>query len=431
MNRPRRLAAEVAEQLTRAEIEADPDGAAERERERREGAERGGDASESEEDADSDYDETEDAAALARSGELDDEDGEEGRPGGAAAARGRRGARKRARWAGGSGGLASDAVEAELESALRHASAVFARLVESGGTALAPRSAVKRDAPSAADVDAMFRGYRGGACEEGGARSPETPAASGAASTGAAARLLAKLADADGVRDARARSAPGSSANNGDGAGALLAELKRDMARGGVVAASSRSRNPGAEAEAGLSVDAAFLDPLMRSLLAKSEDGAPRLDALEIARTVLATVGTVEVSETVRFAGETVTVTREVDRGSAVAQQARARASRDADAAATATAAAAAASGLDLVVEGISKRRGITTVEKSSYDWDAYKREKALEGELKDAAKTGFVEREAFLGRVDERRFEIERAERERARAKRELAEAKARRDPE
>ena len=43
---------------------------------------------------------------------------------------------------------------------------------------------------------------------------------------------------------------------------------------------------------------------------------------------------------------------------------------------------------------------------------------------LHRATKGGYVERQQFLGRVDERRFELEREERARERMKREAAEA-------
>ena len=85
-----------------------------------------------------------------------------------------------------------------------------------------------------------------------------------------------------------------------------------------------------------------------------------------------------------------------------------------------------AKSALDVMVEGISKKRGVTTVEKSHFDWEKYKREKALEEELKDAAQKGVVEKQEFLHRVDERLFEKEKEERDKERARRELAQMSA-----
>ena len=167
--------------------------------------------------------------------------------------------------------------------------------------------------------------------------------------------------------------------------------------------------------ERAASEDVAWIrrDPLLRARASPATAPlSPPSDALlSAARAALASTNLVEVAETVKFAGSTVTVTTTVTAAAAAPESADS---------------GAGANELDHVVDTLAKRRGVTTVEKSSYDWEAYKREKQLQDELKDAAKTGFVEKEAFLHRVDERQFGLERAERERARIKRELAAARA-----
>jgi len=98
-----------------------------------------------------------------------------------------------------------------------------------------------------------------------------------------------------------------------------------------------------------------------------------------------------------------VSVSKLVDKGSseAAASQARKRGEN----------------ALDMLVSGLKGKKGITTVEKSSYDWENFKEAKGLEEELKDATKDGYVEKQDFLTRVDVRRFEIEKEDRERKRA--------------
>jgi len=156
-----------------------------------------------------------------------------------------------------------------------------------------------------------------------------------------------------------------------------------------------------------------------------TDDG--ELDSvLDLAREAARTTGQVVVEETVRFGGEKVTVSRFVDKSSAEAASAAAASSSGSNNKNAKNSSQPRSSGLDAMIEGISRKRGITTVEKSSHDWQAFKREKHLDDELKDAAKTGFVNKEAFLARVDDRTFELERAAREHERMKRDLLAAQA-----
>ncbi|KAH9260160.1 hypothetical protein BASA81_001935 [Batrachochytrium salamandrivorans] len=172
----------------------------------------------------------------------------------------------------------------------------------------------------------------------------------------------------------------------------LLAALKRAMAE------EPAKRKPRAEGDL-------WLDPMLASFLRSQEREIPQPispQALDLAQQVIDTFGTTKVTEKVRFAGEMVDVVKQVDKPSSnTSTQAK--------------------SMLEEMLEGISKTRSVTTVEKSSYDWEQYKAQHQLEDELKDAGKDGFVEKQQFLHRVDDRQFELERTQRERERAIRDL----------
>lgn len=169
----------------------------------------------------------------------------------------------------------------------------------------------------------------------------------------------------------------------------LLAALKRAMAE------EPAKRKP----------RGVWLDPMLSSFLGSPERETPQPispQALDLAQQVLDTFGTSKVVEKVKFAGEMVDVVKQVDKSSNPN-------------------AAANKSMLEEMLEGIAKKRSVTTVEKSSYDWEQYKAQHQLEDELKDAGKDGFVEKQQFLHRVDGRQFELERTQRERERAIRDL----------
>jgi hypothetical protein len=144
-----------------------------------------------------------------------------------------------------------------------------------------------------------------------------------------------------------------------------------------------------------------------------NNDDSNALTPLQLAQNVMQTTGLVSITESVKFAGEMVTVTKQVDKTSLEGMKAL-----------NPPTILLEKTGLDAMVEGIMKKKGISAVEKSTFDWEKYKQEKQLNEELKDASRDGYVEKQQFLNRIDERQFELERAERERARIKRELAKA-------
>lgn len=50
-------------------------------------------------------------------------------------------------------------------------------------------------------------------------------------------------------------------------------------------------------------------------------------------------------------------------------------------------------------------------------DWDKFKKEQKIEDELTLQTKDGFLEKQAFLQRADERQFEVEKGLRDKKRA--------------
>jgi len=82
------------------------------------------------------------------------------------------------------------------------------------------------------------------------------------------------------------------------------------------------------------------------------------------------------------------------------------------------------AKGVDNLLHEMSKPEKLSTVAKTSADWDLFKSKNAdasLKEQLESQAtgNDAYLVKKDFLNRVDERRFEAEKAERERSRAKR------------
>ena len=77
--------------------------------------------------------------------------------------------------------------------------------------------------------------------------------------------------------------------------------------------------------------------------------------------------------------------------------------------------------GIDSLLQKISGPNQLSTVAKTSADWDSFKTEAGMEEQLEQQAqgKGAFLVKQDFLQRVDERRFEHERTKRDQERAKR------------
>ena len=79
-------------------------------------------------------------------------------------------------------------------------------------------------------------------------------------------------------------------------------------------------------------------------------------------------------------------------------------------------------SGIDSVLAQIAEPIKTSTVKKTSDDWESFKEsDKQFQDELEKKAqsKDALLVRQDFLLRVDNRKFEIEKEERERERARR------------
>uniref|UniRef100_A0A182MG72 Craniofacial development protein 1 n=1 Tax=Anopheles culicifacies TaxID=139723 RepID=A0A182MG72_9DIPT len=77
--------------------------------------------------------------------------------------------------------------------------------------------------------------------------------------------------------------------------------------------------------------------------------------------------------------------------------------------------------GLGSVLNQISKKTKLSTLEKTKLDWTSFKRQEGIEEELQthNKGKDGFLERRDFLERTDLRQFEIEKSFRQTKRSNR------------
>ncbi|XP_053665693.1 craniofacial development protein 1 [Anopheles marshallii] len=78
-------------------------------------------------------------------------------------------------------------------------------------------------------------------------------------------------------------------------------------------------------------------------------------------------------------------------------------------------------SGLGSVLDQITKKNKLSTLEKTKLDWTSFKRQEGIEEELQthNKGKDGFLERRDFLERTDLRQFEIEKSFRQTKRSNR------------
>ncbi|TYZ59887.1 hypothetical protein PybrP1_009200 [[Pythium] brassicae (nom. inval.)] len=77
---------------------------------------------------------------------------------------------------------------------------------------------------------------------------------------------------------------------------------------------------------------------------------------------------------------------------------------------------AAGSSGVDHVLASLDGPKKVSTIEKSSLDWDQFKEAEGIEDELRQYTKNGYLEKQDFLTRVDRNQFEREKAERDKKR---------------
>lgn len=85
-------------------------------------------------------------------------------------------------------------------------------------------------------------------------------------------------------------------------------------------------------------------------------------------------------------------------------------------AASTTTRTKTASSGVDQVLASLDAPKKVSTMEKTSLDWDKFKEAEGIEDELQQYTKDGYLEKQDFLQRVDLNQFELEKAERDKKR---------------
>lgn len=132
--------------------------------------------------------------------------------------------------------------------------------------------------------------------------------------------------------------------------------------------------------------------------------------------------GKVTVTKVYDFAGEAVSVTKEVDAGSKEAQEELKKQEEDTAKTDTCTDIPQTQSsqgvkrpsgggGLGGLLDKINKKPKMGTLEKSRLDWDTFKKKEGIEDELAihNRGKQSFIERQNFLQRADLRQFEIEK----------------------
>lgn len=125
--------------------------------------------------------------------------------------------------------------------------------------------------------------------------------------------------------------------------------------------------------------------------------------------------GTVTITKVFDFAGEEVRVTKEVDSTSKEAKSFLKQQEKRQPAAPASLPTGSGVkrpSGMSSLLGKInSKKQKMSTLEKSKLDWENFKEEEGIVEELAihNRGKDGYIERKAFLERVDHRQFEIER----------------------
>ncbi|XP_052585563.1 craniofacial development protein 1 [Peromyscus californicus insignis] len=128
----------------------------------------------------------------------------------------------------------------------------------------------------------------------------------------------------------------------------------------------------------------------------------------------------VKITKVFDFAGEEVRVTKEVDAASKEAKSFLKQTEKENPQAVVTSAVPPLpagsgikrSSGMSSLLGKIgAKKQKMSTLEKSKLDWESFKEEEGIGEELAihNRGKEGYIERKAFLDRVDHRQFEIER----------------------
>ncbi|XP_037094654.1 craniofacial development protein 1-like [Pollicipes pollicipes] len=125
----------------------------------------------------------------------------------------------------------------------------------------------------------------------------------------------------------------------------------------------------------------------------------------------------VTVTKVFDFAGEAVTVTKDVDVSSREAKRA-ATGGTGSSQPSPQMAVPSRRGGLAGLVNNLGKKPKMSVLEKSRLDWVGFKKEENLEEELDrhKRSKNSFLDKQEFLQRADQRQFELEKSARERNR---------------
>ncbi|XP_077510603.1 craniofacial development protein 1-like [Amblyomma americanum] len=129
----------------------------------------------------------------------------------------------------------------------------------------------------------------------------------------------------------------------------------------------------------------------------------------------------VKITQLMDFAGETFKVEKEVSAGSKEARLfAKQQGNVGAQALSPALTGKRQLGGAGGILGHIlAKKTKMSTLEKSKLDWDQFKHEEGIAEELKshNRGKGGYMEKQAFLQRTDERQFEVEKGLRAKSRS--------------
>lgn len=160
-------------------------------------------------------------------------------------------------------------------------------------------------------------------------------------------------------------------------------------------------------------VDAMIEDASESSPASLTNNSLDRDKAMhEMAKAALKRVASrkVAVSKTVKFAGETRTVTQYVDSSSSSFS--------------ASSSSSSLSSSIGAIVSGLDKPEAISTLSKTNLDWEQYKTKEGLDESFEARAQQyGFVERQDFLSRVDDRSAQADLQRRIEERRQRESAQ--------
>ncbi|CEL95433.1 unnamed protein product [Vitrella brassicaformis CCMP3155] len=147
----------------------------------------------------------------------------------------------------------------------------------------------------------------------------------------------------------------------------------------------------------------------VRSLKQESRSTSQGIDTEAVRRALgeVADAGKMTVTEQVRFAGESITLQRKVDKSSREAQKFQRGQDRKRK-----QELGGKFGAIEQMLKGLSGQKAVTSVHKSAVEWQNFKEQAGIEEELKQKTKDGYLQKQSFLLRADWRQHEIELAKR-------------------